>query len=231
MSLEANPYIPPTTTPPPLDTSRDKQKWQVQGGALWVKDGAKLPDLCLDGSARTRQRGAAKLRPGHQLFNRLMLGSTLVGATVIVILALRETYGLAGFTLTTITLTIISSLGSVAIAAWKGWNKSITIDRSIGWRANGRVIVGILLAISAFLFASFVLAYLSETLGLPQRQQMGLSQALLFTFCMSQGLGFRMTAIHPVETENGWYRLKGVHPLAIASLARVQAAEGDDSSA
>lgn len=231
MTDEADPYLSPTATPPPLHAGRDKQGWQVLGGALWVKDEASLPDICLDGSIRTRRSGPARLDLTYQLFHRMMLAGTFIGTGILVVLALRQSLGLMGFSLTMVILTIVFALISAAFSKWKGERKSITIHRSIGLRTRLRSVIVSLVSMAVFILAFLLLGHFSRTLQMPQRQQIGLSQALLFVLCMTQTLGLQSAPVRAVETENGWYRLKGVHPLAVASLARVQAAEGDDSSA
>lgn len=203
----------------------------MKDGALWVKDGAVLPDICLDGSSATRRSGPVKLSLTTRLFQSAMITGTLIGTAILATLASIGSLGLLGFSQIMIALVIAASIGPAAIAAWKGERKSVTIHRSTGLRSMGKGIIRLLICAAVYYLAIIALDHASRILALAQRQQIGLSYTLMFVFVMTLGLVLRPGSIRAVAVEGGWFLLQGVHPSAITGLARIQTAAADDSSA
>lgn len=222
MKTDDNPYTPPASHPEPGPSASDST-WKIQDGSLWVQNEAVLPRVCLYGSSNAFRREVVKIQwaPRSSSIFSLVLAS--LGSMALLGYSWLNRPGLAGM-MQAVLVAVLAIAAIQALVFRKNWKRRrIAIERSRGWRVALRITVAV---IAFYGLISAALAGLDRFLtwiAADQLLKIGFGQSFMVLWLVSLQLVIVMQMVRAVELRDGWYRLAGVHPKALAELGRLQA--------
>lgn len=213
-----NPYAPPLTTEAPESKGT---RWCVKDGALWVKDGAILPEVCLHGTAEGRptRRKTLKLDSHSPVAKRIEVMIPVVGSVLMIWATWK------GFNHAATIIMFITLLASLVETTWSkraGYSQVIEIHCSAGKRAALK---------EAASWTSHGLVFLFIIYALQNADSWNFEPISGFYLCMlylinkSWITDLVSSRFSPSigGDEQGWYRLKNIHASALAKLKDIQA--------
>ncbi|QJE96535.1 hypothetical protein [Luteolibacter luteus] len=222
MNEELDPYTPPASHPEP-GPSASNSTWKIEEGSLWVKNEAVLPKICLYGSSSSSKRDVIRIQwaPRSSLIFSLVLA--LLGSMALLGYSWFNRPGLGGMmqAVFVAVLVIAAIQGLVFRKNWK--RRRIVIERSRGWRVAMRIAVAVLAFYGLISAALVMLDRLLTWIAADQLLKIGFGQSLMLLWLVSLQLLIVMQMVRAVELRDGWHRLAGVHPKALAALSGLQA--------
>jgi hypothetical protein len=223
MNGDLDPYATPQTDPSPSQMAAGSM-WKILDGSLWVRPGAILPEICLYGSSPgglKRELVKIQWAPRSATILGMVLG--MVGTVTLMGYSWFERPGLTGM-MQAVFLAVLATTAIQALVFRRNWkSRRITVGGSKG-RKRWVLVAVVVLAfygISSALLA--VLDRLFDGISADQELKIGLGHSLMFLWVVSLHVVIVLLLIRAVETRDGWYRLAGVHPGALAELKRLQA--------
>ena len=213
-----NPYAPPLTTEVPESKGA---RWCLKDGALWVKDGAMLPEICLHGTAEDRPTGrrTLKLDSHSPAAKRLEVVIPVVGSVLMIWATWK------GFNHAATIIMFITLLASLAGTTWSkkaGYSQMIEVHCSAGKRAALKEAASWTIHGLVFLFIIYAV-FNAENWSVEPIHGLYLCMLYLINKSWITDLlsSWFFPAIH--GHEQGWYRLKNIHASALAKLKEIQA--------